>query len=199
MKRFLFTFFLILPSISFAGTNMVSFKEPGLTKTYSVVVVAVNADLKSKKEAEDRAVRELSKKSSARFIAETEILSPLRSYTPEEVLSALRANKVDAVLFAEVVNAKTDTHSVSIPQYGTTYGHVGGQSVALTGQTGTLSYDYTTSTWKSKIQLMDASSGKMVWMAEAVTEGYTEGGMRNNLVKKTVQESLKAGLFPKKN
>lgn len=198
MKRLLALIFAVFPSSSFAGTDMVSFKDPAINRTYGTVVVSVNADLKSKKEAEDKAVKELSKKSPAKFIAETEILSPLKTYTPEETLSALRAHNVEAILFAEVVDARTDTHSVSIPQYGTTYGYVGGQSVSLTGQTGTMNYDYTTSTWKSKIQLVDASSGKVVWMAEAVTDGYTEGGMRNNLIKKTVQESLKANLFPKK-
>ncbi|MFO1519823.1 MAG: hypothetical protein U1F57_09215 [bacterium] len=196
-KGFLFLGFLgvFLHSLNgYGGTNLASSKDPSVSQSYKTIVIYVRSDLAHRQVAEQKIIKELSKWSNARVIPSLDLFPVVKTYSKSEIQKALQDNGVDGLIIAQITNSQNYQTVMDIPTYQTVFGNVGGYSTTLSVPT-TTSIPMSYTVWNSKIQFFDFTSGKQVWYAEGVTDGLTENGMMNNLIKKAVSILLDDGLI----
>ena len=199
MKKIIFILFLLIATSGHleAGTTIIDYKDPEFDEPYQTILLNVNSDLQTKKEVEQKAIRELSRKSHTKFLSYFDLFSPFENYSSEQFIEVLKTNNVEAILFTEVVNSQSYNQSISIPIYETSYGYIGGESYSFSTPS-TTEINYTVSEWVTNLQLYDVDNSKVVWKAQAFTSGTSTKGMTSNLIKKTINAALDSGLIKKK-
>lgn len=168
-----------LPSC--ARTTITSMPDPTVRgRQYSkILVFAPFADLGLRREAELAFHRKFAERGVA-CLAAHQLFFPGRQYSDEETLGLIRGNKIDALLFVGVTGAGTS--SAYVPKTTVTTGSAQGSAWisgnwlagSATGTSTTTSYGgYNMHLpWANFVShLLDASDGRVVWMATASTGG----------------------------
>lgn len=182
-------FILFFTLKAFSGTEISSYKDRSATKIYNIVLISIETDLQNKRPAEEKVASVLSKKSTGKFLVESDLLPPTKIYSEKEQVKILKEYGIEAILRARIIDSASSTQNVSIPTYGISFGNTGGSSFTVATPT-TYNYDHTVYAWVTKIEMWDVLKNERVWVANATTTGTTEEKMKSSLIKKATDEII---------
>ncbi|MBN1932316.1 MAG: hypothetical protein JW786_11995 [Desulfobacterales bacterium] len=200
MKRIMPIFILLLFLFSCASTKMSSFKDPDFDEfvLHSILVCGYCGSIQQNRYIETLFVNEF-KQQGIEILAGMDVFPPTRGYTSEEMVKIVRETGVDGILIIGLTDAWIDKKYIP-PSYHTegTFNKVGNslnyseQTTSVGGGTITkprATYDIT---------LLDAGSGKKVWIADAFSRGNAFADfniMMNSLVVNTLNALIRDGLI----